>query len=55
MIDDLKIALVGWYLGICQGTDDIELAWEQKELKDIMQRYNLSKEEVLSAMPKEWS
>lgn len=54
MIDDLKVALAGWYLGICQGLDDIELAWNQIELKDIMQRYNLSKEDVLSAIPKEW-
>lgn len=54
MINDLKIALAGWYLGICQGVNDTEIAWNQPELKNIMTKYSITPDDVIKSIPKEW-
>ena len=58
MIEDLKIAILGWYLGIIanMSNEDVEngVAWQQPEMKAIMDKYNISKDDVLNAIPAEW-
>ena len=54
MIEDLKIAILGWYLGIIanMSNEDVEngVAWQQPEMKKIMGKYNISKDDVLNSI-----
>lgn len=58
MIEDLKVAILGWYLGIAVNMteEDVnnDIPWEQPEMKAIMEKYGISKEDVISVMPEEW-
>lgn len=58
MIKDLKVAILGWYLGIIRNMpeEDVNngLAWGKPEMKAIMKKYNISIDDVVDAMPIEW-
>ena len=58
MIEDLKVAILGWYLGIVVNMPEEDVnngvAWEQPEMKAIMKKYNISTEDVINATPPEW-
>ena len=58
MIEDLKIAIMGWYLGIAvnMSEEDIKngIAWKQPEMKEIMEKYKITKEDVIAATPSAW-
>ena len=58
MIEDLKVAILGWYLGIIRNMQEEDvnngLAWEQPEMKAIMKKYNISIDDVVDVMPIEW-
>lgn len=58
MIEDLKVAIMGWYLGITfnMSEEDIKngIAWEQPEMKAIMKKYNITQADVVDATPDAW-
>lgn len=54
MIEDLKLCIAGWAVSMAQVTEDESVVWNQKQLKDIMDKYELTKDDIMAAIPEEW-
>jgi len=53
-LEDLKLAIAGWYYAEDSEWCGEGSAWDDNDIKRIMEKYNLTKEDIINATPKEW-
>ena len=54
MIEDLKLCIAGWAVSMAQITENDDAVWNQKQLKTVMDKYELTQDDIMAAIPNEW-
>ena len=54
MIEDLKLCIAGWAVSMAQITENDDAVWNQKQLKTVMDKYELTQDDIMAAIPDEW-